>query len=377
VPQGTYTQAQVTVSNLTMGYMDPTTHAYTQKTMAGPFTATIPFSPSLTVGTTPIALNFDLNMASSVTLDASGNPTFSPVMTASMASVSNGTASPWQGGMQHQIGTVSSVSGTTFTMGSMMGLQKATFTTNSSTQFPSAGLSGMGGMTAGMMVAVDATLQADGTYLAQRVASMQTGAAGMVGEGLVSSITGNPPTQLTLVANGGMGGGMMASSIGGTVTVSLPSGVPYGIDADGVDLTNLPFTPTFDATTLAKGQHVDVASTSGMMSGSGGMGGMGGGMGSLGTVTATQVQLEPQALHGTVSNDTANGTQATFTLTLPSDSAFSTLTGATSILVYQQAATQVSGTAATVANGSDVQVRGLLFQDGGLYKLVASRIVIH
>lgn len=375
VPQGTYTQAQVSVSNITMGYMDPTTHAYTQQTMAGPFTATIPFSPSLTVGASPMALDFDMNMASSVTLDASGNPAFSPVMTASMASVSNGASNPWQGGMQHQIGTVSSVSGSSFTMGSMMGLQKATFTTNSSTQFPSTGLNGMGGMTSGMMVAVDATLQADGTYLAQRVEYMQTGSTGMVGEGLVSSLTGNPPTQLTLIANGGMGGGMMASSIGGTVTVSLPSSVPYGIDADGVDLTNLPFTPTFDATTLAQGQHVDVVSTSGMMSGSGGMGG--GMTGSLGTVTATQVQLEPQALHGTVSNYAANGNQATFTLTLPTDSALATVTGATSILVYQQGATQVSGTATTVANGSDVQARGLLFYDGGLYKLVASRIVIH
>lgn len=375
VPQGTYTKAQVSVSNITMGYMDPATHAYTQKTMAGPFTATVPFSQTMTVGAAPAALNFDMNMGSSVSVDGSGNVTFAPVMTASMASVSSGTANPWQGGMQHQVGSVSSVSGSTFTMGSMMGLQKATFKTDGTTQFPSAGLSGMGSMASGMMVAVDANLQADGTYLAHRVDYMQTGATGMVGQGLVSSLTGNPPTQLTLVANGGMGGGMMASSIGGTITVSLPSSVPYSFDTDGVDLSNLPFTPAFDAASLAKGQRVDVVSTSGMMSGSGGMGG--GMTGSLGTLTATQVRLEPQAIHGTVSNYAASGTQASFTLTLPSDSAFATLTGATTVLVYQQGATQVSGTATTVANGADVQARGLLFYDGGLYKLVTTWIVIH
>jgi hypothetical protein len=141
-----------------------------------------------------------------------------------------------------------------------------------------------------------------------------------------------------------------------------------------VDLSGLPFTPVFDATSLSKGQHVDVVSGSSMMSGSGGMGG--GMTGSLGTLTATQVSLEQQALHGTVSNLTVNGSQATFTLTLPADSAFATLTGTTTILVYQQAGTQVSGSATTLANGADVQARGLLFNDGGLYKLVTSWIVI-
>ena len=374
VPQGTYTQAQVSVSAITMGYMDPGSHAYTQKTMPGPYSATVPFSPAMTVGTAPAALNFDMNMASSVALDGSGNVTFSPVMTAAMATVSTASANPWQGGMQQQVGTVSSVSGSTFTMGSLMGLQKATFTTNSSTVFAGSGLTAMGGMTAGQMVAVDASLQADGTYLAHRVESMQTGSNGMVGEGLVASITGNPPTQLTLVANGGMGGGMMASSIAGTLSVSLPASVPYGIDADGVDLTGLPFTPAFDASSLITGQRVDLVSTSGMMSGSGGMGG--GMTSTLGTLTASQVRLEQQAFHGTVSAYTTTGSQATFTLTLPSDSAFATLTKTTTLLVYQQGTTQVSG-ANPIANGADVQVRGLLFNDGGLYKLVTSWVVVH
>lgn len=371
VPQGSYTQAAVTLSAVSMGYVDPTTHAYTQKTMAGPFTATVPFSPTLTVGTSAMALNFDMNMASSVSIDASGNVTFTPTMTAMTSTVAANGANPWQGGMQHQVGLVSSMTGSQFTMGSMLGVQTTTFTTNGATLFLGSGLTGMGMMSTGMMVAVDATLQADGSYLAQRVEYMGTGSTGMMGSGLVTSVTGNPPTQLTLMANGGMGGGMMASSIGGTITVTLPASVPYSFDVDGVDLTNLPFTPAFGPTNLAKGQKLELVSTSGMMGG----GMMGSGSG-LGTLTASQVRLEQQGLHGVVSAYTASGSQAAFTLTLPSDSAFASFAGTTTIKVYQQAGTQLQGLG-SITNGSDVQVRGVLFYDAGTYKLVSSWVTVH
>ena len=59
---------------------------------------------------------------------------------------------------------------------------------------------------------------------------------------------------------------------------------------------------------------------------------------------------------------TTSASQITFTLTLPTDSAFATLTGATTVQVYQQAGTQLHGIL-TVANGSDVQARGFLFND--------------
>jgi hypothetical protein len=213
---------------------------------------------------------------------------------------------------------------------------------------------------------VDAALQADGTYLAQRIESMGVGTNGMMGGGIITAITGNPPTQLTLVTNSGQGSGMMASAIAGTLTVTLPAATPYSIDADGVDLTGLAFTPTFDATTLTKGQRVDVVSGTGMMGG--------GMMGGTRTLTANQVRLEQQGLHGTVSNYTVNGSKATFTLTLPADSAFTTLTGAATVQVYQQTATQLHGLA-TIADAQDVVVRGLLFNDAGTYRLVASWIV--
>jgi hypothetical protein len=101
----------------------------------------------------------------------------------------------------------------------------------------------------------------------------------------------------------------------------------------------------------------------------GGMHGMMGG----GTLTAASIYLGQQGLRGTVSGYTQSGSQASFALALPADSAFAKLTGATMVTVYQQGSTQLRG-ASNITNGSIVQVRGLLFLDGGVLRLVAGRI---
>ncbi len=370
VPEGTYTEAAITMSSIQMGYMDPVSRQYVQKTMAGPFTSTVTFSPPMTVGSTPSSLNFDMNMGSSISIDGNGNVAITPTFTAMMNSLGSGK-NPWQGWMQHLVGSVASASGSQFTMNMMMGLRSVTFTTNNSTQF--AGISGMGMMSNGMIVSVDAATQSDGSLLAQRVESMWSASGGMMGGGIVTGITGTPPTQLSMVANNGIGGGMMMSAISGAITVNVSSSTPYSFDSDDVDLTNLPFTPTFDNSTIAKGQKVDVVSGSSMMTGGMGGGMMGGGA-PFGTITATQVRLEQQGLHGTVSKYTASGSQATFTLTLPADSAFATITGTSTITVYKQNGTQMHNLSA-IANGNQVGVRGLLFYDSDTYKLVSTWIV--
>ncbi len=56
------------------------------------------------------------------------------------------------------------------------------------------------------------------------------------------------------------------------MTVSVGSGTSFSIDSGNLDMSNLPFTPTFESSTIFKGQFVDADSRSGMMSGEG-MGG--------------------------------------------------------------------------------------------------------
>jgi hypothetical protein len=365
VPQGTYTGASITMSSATVMFMDPNTKALTQKTVSGPFTGTVTFSSPITVGSTPMAVGFDLDLAHSVTADASGNLSFAPVF--HVTSAMQGSGNPMDfadGGIQRMMGVVSSVSGSTFAMTSLQAAQTFTFTTNSTTMFANGS---MGSMANGMTVMVDATLQSDGSLMATRIESMMN-PSGMMGGGIVTAVTGQPATAFNIVMQNGAGTGMMGSYFAAGATVNLNSNATFTIDHDNIDISGLPFTPTFDASHIYVGQTVMPVSSSGMMSG-----GMMGGGPMAGTITASNLYLEPQGLSGTAGSSIAPGATSTFTLTLPSDSAFTSLTGAKSVTVFQQSGTTVSG-GGTIASGTSVHCYGLLFFDGGQWKMVSSRM---
>ena len=365
IPQGTYTKATMVMGTATVTYMDPVSKQAVQKTVPG-MTATINFNPAVTIsGTTPAIMNFDMDMAASISIDASGNVTMNPAFKMAMGTFGSGNGQlPGNGGMQHLFGSVASVSGSSFTMTMLQSPQNLSFTTNSSTHFDNMG--GMGTMSNGLLVMVDAVMQSDGTMLAQEVQSLMA-SSGMMASGMVTGVTGNPPSQLTLIAQNGAGTGMMASYLANGITVNVSASTPYVVGTDGMDMTGLPFTPKFDGTTIFKGQRVH-AETGQTTMGSG-MGGM-----MTGAVNASEIELEQQGLSGVVSGYTQSGSQATFTLNLPPDSAFATLTGSSTVVVFQQAGTAVVGTT-SVTNGSTMHVRGLLFLDAGAYKMVASRIM--
>lgn len=368
VPQGTYTGASITMSSATVGYMDPNSKTFMQKTISGPITATVTFSSAITVGSTPMALAFDLDLAHSVTVDSSGNFSMNPVYKVTSGMQGSGNPMDWtNGGIQRMMGVISGVSGSSFTMTSIQAVQSFTFMTNSSTTFASGS---MGSMMNGMTVLVDATLQADGSLMATRVESMMN-SSGMMGGGVVTAVTGQPATSLTMVMQNGAGSGMMSSYFAQDATVNLSSGATFTIDHDNIDMSGLPFTPTFDASHLYAGQNIMPVSSSGMMSGgtSGGM--MGSGMMS-GTISASSVYLEPQGLSGTLSVAVTSGSTTSFSLTLPTDCAFTSLTGAKTITVYQQTSTVVGSS--PIQSGASAHVFGLLFYDGGQWKMVATRI---
>lgn len=368
-PQGTYTGASITIGSATVMYMDSTTKAPVQATISGPMTGTINFSSPITVGSTPMAMGFDLDLASSVTMGTNGSLSMNPVF--HVTSGTQGSGNPMDfadGGIQQMMGSVSSVSASSFTMSSMQAAQNFTFMTNSSTVFDGTSMSTMA---SGMGVIVDATLQSDGSLMATRVQSMM-GSGGVMGGGIITALTGQPPTSLTIVMQNGAGAGMMSSYFAAGATIDLSGSTTYEIDEDGMDMSGLPFTPSFDANHIYAGQSVMPISSSGMMSGGMG-GGMMGGNPLAGTITASEVLLVPQGLTGTSTAAISSSATTSFTLTLPSDSAFTTLTGATSLTIFQQPQTTVTGTA-PIASGSSVHAFGLLFFDAGQWKMVASRI---
>jgi hypothetical protein len=366
VPQGTYTAATMTLGAATMTYIDATTAQPVQMRVLGPMTANVALAPALTVGTTPMVVNLDMNMAASIAIGAGGSVSMSPVMTARMNPPVLGSHDPEDGGMHGLTGVASAVTGGTFTLTMLQGMPGLSLAAGPGTQFM--GMGGMGMMANGMLLTVDATRQPDGTWMAERVHS-RMGAGGAMAAGVVTSLTGSPPTQLVLVMHDGAGNGMLPSNLAGTATININDATSFAIDTDGVDLGNLPFAPRFDRATLSRGQRVEALSSSPMMQG-GGMGGMMGGA----TLTATLLRLEQQGLRGTVSGYSASGSQATFTLALPTDSAFARLTGASAVTVHRQGNTQLRGLTA-VGDGATVVVRGLLFFDGSAFRLVASRLV--
>lgn len=368
-PQGTYTGASITIASANVMYMDPTTKAPVQATIPGPMTATVTFTSPITVGTTPMAMGFDLDLASSVTMGSNGNMTMNPVFHVTSGTQGSGNAmDPANGGIQQMMGSISSVSGNSFVMTSMQAAQNFTFATNSSTVFSGTSMSAMAN---GMLVVVDASLQSDGSLLCTRVQSMMN-SGGVMGGGIITAVSGSPATSLTIVMQNGAGTGMMASTFANGVSVSLSGGTTYEIDEDNIDMAGLPFTPAFDQNHIYVGQRVMPISSSGMMSGGMG-GGMMGGSSMAGTITASEVQLEPQGLSGTANAAISSGATTSFTLNLPSGCAFTTMTGATSVTIFQQPQTIVVGTS-PIASGSSMRAFGLLFFDAGQWKMVASRM---
>ena len=352
IPQGTYAQAAVSISNPSITFIDPATGQTVKKNLPiTSLTATVNIQPPLVVGSTAMAINFDLNLFGSISIDASGNVTFTPQFGEEHHEIPDNDQGPFDGEFDHAVGTVQSVSGNTFTA-LFNGTQKLTFTTNSSTQFE--GVSGLSGLTAGMLVVVEAKTQSDGTLVATEVKVAMANAGNQEQEldGIVSSVTGSPATQLQMVVQGEDGPMMSSSSVGQTATVAIGSSAAFRIDTGDVDLHNLPFTPAFSSSSIHAGQRVEVHSSS--TSGS--------------TFNAGEVDLEQQGIRGTVSGLSGN----TFTLTLASDSSLAIIAHVTSVTVFKQPETEVDGV--TLANGSTVVVRGLMFFDSGSFKLVANHV---
>ena len=370
IPQGTYTGATITMASMSLTYMDPMTRTIMQKTVAGPISTNLTFTPGMTLGSNPMVLSFDMDMGNSVSFDSAGNVVVTPSFKMAMNQVGSGTAKdPQHGVMEHLVGSVSAVSGNSFSMSMMQSAQSLSFATTSGTQFTN--ISGMGMMSNGALLMVDAMLQPDGSIQAQKV-QWFTGTGGAMAGGIVGTVIGSPATQIGMVVQNGSGQGMMSSFLSNNATITLGSGTAFRMNMDGLNMSNLPFTPMFDADHMFAGQHIRCMGTNGM--GSGGMGGMGGGR-MMGSMSAAECDLAQQGLRGTVSNYSSSGGQTTFTLTIAPDSYLATMTGINTLTVYQQSDTQLDGLT-SIANGQTVEVRGMIFNDGGVLRMVAGRILI-
>lgn len=362
IPNGTYTGATLTVSNPEIVIVDPTTKAVTKLSATlSSSTVNVPINPSVTIGAGASVINFDMNLASSVSISGT-NATVTPTFTVTSSTVPTGEAGEddHDGEMGDLRGAITNVSSPKFTIQPAQTAQPVTITTDANTKFED-GITSFSNLTSGMIVSVDAVTQTDGSILAKKVESETETGDGEEVEGLITNVTCavaascpsgvNVATSIDITTHKvSATSAASAPANATTVTVPITSSTRFDVHSNQGGGSF----PAFDATTISKAQRVEVDSEN--ESGD-----------SSTSVSADKIKLLEQGFTGTVSALSGSN----FTLTVDAQSAFASLTGQTTIAV-QAANAQNKGV--TLANGANLRVRGLLFFNGTSYTLIASRV---
>lgn len=366
IPAGTYDGVTLRLADANVITLDGSTRQILRRRVTLSSNAiNLPFAAT-TLGNRPMVMNCTLNGAASLSFDAADNASMAPRFSVQMASMADvDTQVPEDGAIEDMPGFVTAVNGSAFTISTAHMTQSIAFSTDGGTTF--VGIGGMSGLRQGMMVEVEAVTAPDGTLLARKVELMMDMDGGMMNEsmqarGIITTLTGSPATEAALVMHRGLSPGGMMEHDQRNLTATFDASTRFTFEHDRIDLTNLPFTPAFDARSLARGQVIEVGSRQGMET-----------MMDNYRIKAKVVELERQALAGTVSGYSTNGSRGRFSLLLASDSFFTSITGVTRVNVYHQPNTQLRGVN-SLAEGVPVRIRGLLFFDGTTYHLVAWRI---
>jgi hypothetical protein len=340
IPPGTYSSATLTVSNPEVTVVNAGVVSKPAASLASP-TVTVTFTAPITVGTTPLFLNFDLDITKSLDL------TKTPVAVTPTLTVTTATVPADQNGEDHGDGedddvhgTITAIAAPNFTISTKSGAS-ITFATDANTKFKD-GLTALTDLKVNDIVEVDSVTKTDGSKLATKV-EREGGQNGEEAEGIISALD-NPLTKIT-IAHQVDSTNTPSTSAPVTVDITVNASTVYSVRADKLNVT----APAFDATHIGAGQRIEADASS-----------------STAPITAAKVKLREQALVGVVSNSTASG----FTLTPAATSAFATLSKATSVAV-----TFASGSKQVVppTNGATIRVRGLVFVSGTTYSMIAVR----
>jgi hypothetical protein len=353
LPQGSFSSASLTLANSELTFMNSTGTAVH---INGPASAqvTVPLSPALTIGTTPVVIAIDVNVANSITTNASG--VITGISFSSNSFTITAKAPGAQAGQQDDDGEIEDVRGTVtaatsnnFTLKVGQTGSSMTFNFDASTKFSD-------GVTASTLlnqiVTVEGFTKSEGSLFATEVEG-QEASTGSELEGMIRSISG---TLLTVTAHDGSGSGMDDTKVGADFTVSINglSASKFRVDAGNGFGSLVPNTLSFSATTIHAGQQIEVESNSPVPAANG-------------SITADKIKLQQQGVSGTA----ANVTTSTFDINLAADSALAVISGQTVVHVTKVSLTD---TRKTVGNGTAVQVRGLLFWNGTSWQLIARRI---
>jgi Domain of unknown function (DUF5666) len=338
VPPGTYSGATMTVSNPEVVAIIGGVPTKLTATLSST-TVNITFSPNITVGSSPIFINFDIDLPNSVTINgtnATVTPTFK-VSTSTVAPNENGE-DDHDGEIDDAHGSITNITAPDFTIQTES--TTITFVTDSNTRFHD-GITQLSDLKVGDVVEVDGVTQPDGSKSATKV-EREGDHNGEEAEGIISALD-SPLTKITIIHQMDSTG---TSSSPVTVDIAVNSNTVYSVRPDKLNLA----APAFDATHIGKGQRIEADAGN-----------------NTPPLLATKVKLREQAVLGTVAASPAP-TASGFTINVSPTSAFGTLSGVTSLPV-----TFANGASlkVTPTPGMNVRVRGLVFVSGTAYSMIA------
>jgi hypothetical protein len=344
LPPGTYNGATITVTGAEVVVLNAGVPTKVQATISSG-TVNVTFA-NITVTTTPLFLNFDLDLATSVVLNgtpitsATITPTFNVTSAATPPAGDEGNEDHDNGELDDVHGSVKSIAAPNFTV--TTNSTDITFATDANTRFKD-GITQLSDLKVGDIVEVDGDTKSDGTKLATKV-ERESSQNGEEVEGLVSALD-NPLTKITVIHQEDSTG---SSNSPVTLDIGVNSSTVFSVRSDKLNIT----APAFDATHIGAGQRIEADSSTNVT-----------------PLLATKVKLREQALIGTVAASPAPG-QTGFTITISPTSAFGTLSGATSVAVtFANGATLKT----TPVAGATIRARGLVFFNGGVYSMIAVR----
>ena len=345
LPPGTYNGATITVTGAEVVVLNAGVPTKVTANVSGsPVSVTF---ANITVTTTPLFLNFDLDLAASVVLNgtpitsATITPKFNVTSAATPPAGNEGNEDHDNGEMDDVHGTVKTIAAPNFTI--TTNTTDITFATDANTRFKD-GITQLSDLKVGDIVEVDAITKSEGTKLATKV-ERESSQNGEEVEGLISALDSPTLTKITVIHQEDSTGN---SNSPVTVDIGVNANTVFSVRSDKLNIT----APAFDATHIGKGQRIEADSST-----------------SAPAILANKVKLREQALIGTVAASPAP-TASGFTITISPTSAFGTLSGATSVAVtFANGATLKT----TPVAGATIRARGLVFFNAGVYSMIAVR----
>jgi hypothetical protein len=375
VPSDTYTSAVVTVfrcsfSNLTFAANTFTTSTFAQGLCAeGTGTTTVNLPNPIKITGPAMALALNLQVAQSFTLDATTDPaTYSidPMFTLTPVAIAAQPTDETNGKVTLIDAQVTSVGadGKTIMVQPADG-QALTLVSNSATVFQ--GIAGFSALAANMLFNFDAAIQSDGSLLATRIEVPDATAVAGVGGPFTLPVIGPGVFQT------------QTQEQNGCTIVQIPfcgniyhlNNTVFQVSGELTNVANLPFPASFASSNFLQGQNVLVTSS--------------GVADNRSIEEAVTVNLLPQTLNGTVSAVSNQAGFAVYTVTLapydllPVLQNYTSLTppphlsNPSSIVVYADTNTSFLNSG-TVAVGSLIRFRGVIFDDNGTARMDATAI---